>query len=30
MAAEAEKELTRVFAEIPFGLPEEPLPRKEA
>ena len=29
MAAEAEKELSKVFAEIPFGLPEEPLPRKE-
>ncbi len=30
MATEAEKELSRVFAEIPFGLPEEPLPSKEA
>jgi len=30
MAAEAEKGLSRVFAEIPFGLPEEPLPGKEA
>ena len=30
MAAEAEKELPNVFAEIPFGLPEEPLPTKEA
>jgi adenine-specific DNA methylase len=28
-AAEAQMELTRVFAEIPFGLPEEPLPCKE-
>lgn len=27
MAAEAEKELSRVFAEIPFGLPEEPTPK---
>jgi adenine-specific DNA methylase len=26
MAAEAEKELEGVFAEIPFGLPEEPTP----
>jgi putative DNA methylase len=30
LAPEAEKELERVFAEIPFGLPEEPLPSKEA
>ena len=30
IADEAEKELDRVFAEIPFGLPEEPLPGKEA
>ena len=29
-AAEAEAELPRVFAEIPFGLPDEPLPSKEA
>jgi putative DNA methylase len=29
MAVEAEKELSLVFAEIPFGLPEEPLPTKE-
>ncbi len=29
MAAEAEKELAHVYAEIPFGLPEEPLPKKE-
>lgn len=26
-AAEAEKELNRVFAEIPFGLPQEPTPK---
>jgi len=30
MACEAEKELPHVFAEIPFGLPEEPLASKEA
>jgi len=30
MAGEAEKEIADVFADIPFGLPEEPLPRKEA
>ena len=30
MATEAAKDLSRVFAEIPFGLPEEPLPSKEA
>lgn len=30
MAVEAERELFGVFAEIPFGLPEEPLPSKEA
>ncbi|MGB8346856.1 MAG: DUF1156 domain-containing protein, partial [Ktedonobacteraceae bacterium] len=30
LAAEAEKEISSVFAEIPFGLPEEPLPAKEA
>src|SRR6266566_3978633 len=30
MATEAEKELSKVFTEIPFGLPEEPLPSKEA
>jgi len=29
-AADAEKEIERVFAEIPFGLPTEPLPSKEA
>ena len=29
-AADAETELPRVFAEIPFGLPDEPLPSKEA
>jgi adenine-specific DNA methylase len=29
-AANAEKEIERVFSEIPFGLPTEPLPRKEA
>ncbi|MDN5347323.1 MAG: putative methylase [Clostridia bacterium] len=27
LAQEAEKELDRVFAEIPFGLPEEPTPK---
>lgn len=27
MAAEAEKELSRVFTEIPFGLPKEPVPK---
>jgi putative DNA methylase len=27
MAAEAEKELSRIFAEIPFGLPEEATPK---
>jgi putative DNA methylase len=30
LASEAEKEVSRVFAEIPFGVPEEPLPAKEA
>jgi putative DNA methylase len=30
MAVEAEKEIIKVFAEIPFGVPEEPLPSKEA
>src|SRR6266704_1586398 len=30
MATEAEKELSTIFGEIPFGLPEEPLPSKEA
>lgn len=30
MAACAHEELGRVFAEIPYGLPEEPLPSKEA
>src|SRR6266700_4399627 len=30
MATEAENELSKVFNEIPFGLPEEPLPSKEA
>jgi adenine-specific DNA methylase len=29
-AADAEAELPHVFAEIPFGLPDEPLPSKEA
>jgi adenine-specific DNA methylase len=29
VAAETEQEITRVFAEIPFGLPEELLPAKE-
>ncbi|MDI6709992.1 MAG: DUF1156 domain-containing protein [Bacillota bacterium] len=29
-AEAAEKELERVFAEVPFGLPDEPLPSKEA
>lgn len=27
LAQEAEKEIDRVFAEIPFGLPEEPVPQ---
>lgn len=30
LAAAAQEELERVYAEIPFGLPEEPLPGKEA
>lgn len=30
MAGEAESEIAKVFAEIPFGLPTEPLPAKEA
>jgi adenine-specific DNA methylase len=30
MAVEAERVLPTLFAEIPFGLPEEPLPSKEA
>ncbi|MEW6380196.1 MAG: DUF1156 domain-containing protein [bacterium] len=30
LAAEAENEVERVFAEIPYGLPKEPLPGKEA
>ena len=30
VGGEVEKELDRVFAEIPFGLPDEPLPSKEA
>ena len=30
LAAEAEKGIERVFAEIPFGIPDEPLPSKEA
>ncbi len=30
LATEAKQEVTGVFAEIPFGLPEEPLPSKEA
>jgi putative DNA methylase len=29
-AAAAENELQRVFADIPFGIPNEPLPSKEA
>ena len=29
-AEEAEKALPSLFAQIPFGLPEEPLPSKEA
>ncbi len=29
-ASEAQAELPRLFADIPFGLPEEPLPSKEA
>ncbi len=29
LAAEAEKAIPEVFATIPFGLPEEPLPSKE-
>jgi putative DNA methylase len=30
LAAEAEQSLERVFADVPFGLPQEPLPSKEA
>jgi len=30
MAAKADKSLPEVFAQIPFGLPDEPLPNKEA
>ena len=30
MAGLAVKELSKVFAEIPFGIPDEPLPSKEA
>lgn len=30
VAVEAEKSLTDVFSQIPFGLPEEPLPSAEA
>jgi len=30
MAMDTVKEVERVFAEIPFGLPKEPLPSKEA
>jgi adenine-specific DNA methylase len=30
LAAKAESEIERVFAEIPFGIPSEPLPKKEA
>ncbi len=30
MAAEAEQAVADVFADIPFGVPEEPLPSKEA
>ena len=29
LAAEAEQEISHVFAGIPYGLPEEPLPTKE-
>jgi putative DNA methylase len=28
-ATDAEQEIERVFADIPFGLPEEPMPKKE-
>jgi adenine-specific DNA methylase len=30
LPADAENEIERVFAEIPFGIPNEPLPSKEA
>jgi adenine-specific DNA methylase len=30
LATEAKDELSRLFAEVPFGLPQEPLPSKEA
>lgn len=30
LAVEAEQELEQVFADVPFGLPNEPLPGKEA
>ncbi|MFI5353197.1 MAG: DUF1156 domain-containing protein [Candidatus Binatales bacterium] len=30
LAGEAQKEIDRVFADIPFGIPNEPLPSKEA
>jgi len=30
LAADAENEIERVFGEIPFGIPNEPLPSKEA
>ena len=30
VAAEAEREIEKVFAEVPFGVPDEPLPSKEA
>ena len=30
MASKAATELDRVFAEVPFGMPDEPLPGKEA
>ena len=30
LASEAEQELAQVFADVPFGLPDEPLPGKEA
>jgi adenine-specific DNA methylase len=30
LATEAADELSRIFAEVPFGLPQEPLPSKEA
>ncbi|MGB3549696.1 MAG: DUF1156 domain-containing protein [Candidatus Binatus sp.] len=30
LAAEAENEVDRVFADVPFGIPNEPLPAKES